>query len=475
MTERRIDWLIAAALFVASTLYRIPFRSEQIFHGDSYGLAAGVMYTLTAHPPGFIGYCALVRLAYLLAGDVNLAFVIVNVLCTGIATALTYFLGRHMFGRAEGVIAAILYATSLDTSYFAEVALSYAAEGAFATAAGLTAWMSVKHRSFRWLLAHSAILAIGGSVRQTTLAFLFPLWVYVVWRSVPRWRERIAAAAVLVVIVWSWSVPNARRLAKYWEQGRDVGYLESVYSLQVAMKQYYDSSSFGKVEYKAEAPRLHWPLVELGVALWNKIDPPSPDARIEIRTASASNALRMIRYQTAKLLLYATLAMGLATLFVLGALMRRVRVRVDLERRLVLLLWIVPAAAFFAFNHLGAWGYLLIFLAALAVIAARAIAMMRARVLVTAVIAIVNMAAFLFMRPLPDTSDRNRVINVAVLQYGAPAIRMHYARSRAKAFTSDPRQLNVDCVTDECLERQLPKDFQLPEGIEPVKPITTSN
>jgi 4-amino-4-deoxy-L-arabinose transferase-like glycosyltransferase len=472
VTERRKDWLIAAAFFTASALVRLPFRSDRIFHGDSYGLAAGVMYTLTAHPPGFIGYCALVRLAYLVAGDLNLAFILVNVLSTGVATALAYFLGRHMFGRREGVIAALLYATSLDTSYFADVALTYAAEGAFATAAGLTGWMSVKRRSFGWLLAHSAVLAIGGSVRQTTLAFLLPLWLFVMWRSVPRWRQRAAALLVLALVVWSWSVPNARRLAKYWDHS-DISYFESVYKLQVAMKQYYDSASFGKVEYAPEVARFHWPLVELGVALWNEVHPPAPDAPIEVRTASAPNALRMIRYQSAKLVFYVAVALGLATIFLFAALLPRARAAFDREKAIFLTLWIIPSALFFALNHLGAWGYLLIFLAALAAIAARSITTLlgpRAQAIVVASIVLTNAAVFLFMRPLPDTTDRNRTINVAILQYGAPSIRNHYARSRARAYTSDPRQLSVDCVTDECLERDLPKAFVLPEDLRPVRP-----
>ncbi|HKR66288.1 MAG TPA: glycosyltransferase family 39 protein [Thermoanaerobaculia bacterium] len=469
MTERRRDWLIAAAFFAVSALVRIPFRSDHLFHGDSYGLAAGVLYTLTAHPPGFIGYCALVRIAYILVGDVNLAFVVINVLSTGIATALTYLLGRHMFGRAQGVIAAVIYATSLDTSYFAEVALTYAAEGAFATAAALTGWLSVKRRSFAWLVAHSAVLAIGGSVRQTTLAFLFPLWLFVAWRSVPRWRQRVAAFVVLMLVVWSWSVPNARRLAKYWDKS-DISYFESVYKLQVAMVQYYDSTSFGKVAYEPEAARFHWPLVELGVALWNKVHAPSPDAPLEVRTASASNALRMMRYQSAKLLFYLAVALGLATIFVVVALFKRP----PREETIFLALWILPSALFFALNHLGAWGYLLIFLAAFAVLAAHAIARLRARVAITAAIAIVNVCVFLFMRPLPETTDRNRTIDIALLQYGAPAIRMGYARSRAKGYTSDPRQLNVDCVTNECLIRDLPKAFALPPDVRVVQPLRRS-
>jgi 4-amino-4-deoxy-L-arabinose transferase-like glycosyltransferase len=472
--KRRSDLVIALGFFAASALVRIPFRSGRIFHDDSYKLAAGVLYTLVAHPPGFIGYCALVRLAYFVAGDVNLAFVVVNVLSTGAATALTYLLGRHLFDRRIGFIAAMLYATSLDTSYFAEVALSYAAEGAFATATVLTGWLSVQRRSFSWLLAHSALLAVGGSVRQTTLAFLLPLWLWVVWRSVPRWRQRACAALVLAVVVAAWAVPNAQRLAKYWDQ-TDRGYFESVYTLQVAMDQYYDSTRFGAVQYEESQPRFHWPLVELGVALWNHFDPPPPDASREVRTASASNALRMIRYQTAKLLFYGCLAMGLAAVFVVLAFLKRVRASFDADRAVFLALWILPAALFFALNHFGAWGYLLLFLAALTILAAQAIAVLfpttRGQAFVTGTLVLTNALLFLCMRPLPDTSDRNRLLNIALLQYAGPSIHAHYARARSSGFSNDPRQLSLDCVTDECLETSVKKDFALPAEMQPVKPF----
>ena len=471
--KRHSDLAIAIGLFLASALVRIPFRPTQIFHGDSYGLAAGVLYTLTAHPPGFIGFCALARIAYYVVGNVALAFAVVNILSTGAATVLTYLVGRTMFERRAGIIAAVLYATSLNASYFSTLALSYAAEGAFATAAALTGWLSVKRRSFGWLLACSAVLAVGGSVRQTTLAFLLPLWLWIVWRSVARWWQRACAALVLVLVVSVWSIPNAQRLAKYWDQG-DVGYFESVYKLQVAMEQYYDSTRFGAVQQEETQPRFHWPLAELGVAIWNQLDPPAADAPREVRTASASHALRLIRYQTAKLLFYGSVAMGLASVFLLMAFLKRVRRTLDADRWVFLTLWVLPAALFFALNHFGAWGYLLIFLAALMTIAARAITILlvpRAQVYATATIALTSAALFLFMRPLPETSDRNRVLNVALLQYGAPSIRAHYARSRAKAFTKDPRQLDLDCVTDECLIQSIPKAFHLPPDLKPVRPI----
>jgi len=473
MSERRRDTFIALALFAVSALARIPFRPTQIFHGDSYGLAAGALYTLTAHPPGFIGFCTLVRLAYIVVGNVALAFSVVNILCTGIATAMTFLVGRTMFDRRVGVIAAVLYATSLDTSYFSTLALSYAAEGACATAAVLLGWLAVQHRSFRWLVIYTIVFALAGSVRQTTLAFLFPLWLFVVWRAVPRWWQRGVATVLLVLTVSLWSIPNAARLQKYWDQ-QPLGYIASIYKLQTAMEQFYDSSQFGKVDYQPTVARFHFPLFELAVAMWNQVHPPAPDAPIEVRSASAMNALRMIRYQTVKLLFYGTLAAGLAMPFLLLALRRRVRESIDKERWGFLALWILPAAAFFALNHLGAWGYLLIFLAALMIVAARTITTLlspRAQVYATATIALVSVAVFLFMRPLPETSDRNKVLDVALLQYGAPSIRAHYARSRAKAFSSDPRQLDLDCVTDECLIRSIPHDFHLPPDLAPAKPL----
>ena len=437
MTEAwsRRDTVTMIAFAVGSAIIRIPFRATRIFHGDSYGLSMGALFTWTAHPPGFIGFCALVRFVNYFVGDVTTSFIVVTITTTAIATALVFIFGRVMFGFVEGIVAALFYATSLVTSYFAEVALTYAAEGCFATAAALTSWLAITRRSPRWLLAHSAILAAGGSVRQTTLAFLFPLWVYTIWRSTTRWRVRAAAAAVLLIVVAAWSVPNARNLKKYWDQ-RDVSYARSVYDLQVRMEQYYDSSTFGVVQYEPKARRFHWPLVEFAVASWNGIHPPSPSAPIEVKKASAINALRMLRYQTAKVFAYTLLACGLWSLFVIVGLRR-----LGSDRAIFLAMWIVPAFLFFALNHFGSWGYLLIFVAAFALIAAHGAKKM---LVIAIAISIVHFSVFMFMRPLPDRSVNATLMNIAVLQYGAPAIRMSYARARSTAFSRDPRELTVE-------------------------------
>ena len=463
----RRDAVACAALAAISALIRIPFRSTQIFHCDSYGLSMGALFTWTAHPPGFIGYCTLGRLVNYLADDVNVAFVAVNILSTAIATALVFALGRAMFGYAQGLIGAVFFAVSIDASYYAEVALTYAAEGMCATAAAWSAWMAISRRSPKWLMAHAVILALGGSVRQTTLAFLLPLSLYAMWKATRRWSVRAAAVALLFAGVLVWLVPNARNVRKYWVH-EQVGFLRSVYDLQVRMPQYYDSSAFGRVEYETTRQRFHWPLVELAVGAWNRIHAPSATAPPEVRSADVGNAARMIRYQSAKFVCYLIFACGAWGLFVFFGLRR-----LEPEQRAFFVLWIVPAALFFMLNHFGSWGYLLLFLGAFALLAARGllIAAPRRATAIAAFVAAVQLSIFIFMRPLPERSDREILINTAVLQYGAPSIRNHFSRARSAAFSVEKRELPLDCVTPRCLEQSIPRDFSLPPDLKPMRPL----
>jgi len=463
----RRDAATCAALGIISALIRIPFRSPQIFHCDSYGLSMGALFTWTAHPPGFIGYCTLGRLVNYVTDDINTSFIIVNILGTAVATALVFALGRAMFGFSQGVIAAVFFAVSIDTSYYAEVALTYAAEGMCATAAAWSAWMAISRRSPRWLMAHAVILALGGSVRQTTLAFLLPLSLYAMWKATRRWSVRAGAVALLCAGVLLWLVPNARNVRKYWVH-EQVGFLRSVYDLQVRMPQYYDSSAFGRVQYEETRPRFHWPLVELAVGAWNKVSPPSASAPPEVRSATMGNAARMIRYQSAKFVCFTIFACGVWGPLVLLGLRR-----LEPEQRAFFALWIIPASLFFMLNHFGSWGYLLLLLGGLALLAARglvSVAPQRANV-IAAVIAVIQLSIFIFMRPLPERSDRDILINTAVLQYGAPSIRNHFSRARSAAFSVEKRELALDCVTERCLEQSIPRDFSLPPEVKPMRPL----
>jgi 4-amino-4-deoxy-L-arabinose transferase-like glycosyltransferase len=468
---------------VATMLSRVPFRSRQIFHGDSLGLCCGALFTWTAHPPGFIGYCTLGRLVNFLLDDINLSFVVVNIVAIGLATGCVFALGRAMFGPLQGLVAATFFGTSTATFYFSEVALSYAAEGFWATAFALASWTALRRNSWGWVMAATIILALGGSVRQTTLAFLFPLWCYVLAVVCRGWLARLSAAGILIAVVAAWQIPSAHQLRQHWEH-EERGFLESIYNLQIVMKQHYDWGALaGEVAYHEPERRFHWPFVELGVAAWNAVWPPGPDAPAEVRQASLAHAGRQILFQVLKVGIYLLLALGPAAAFgLLPLLSRRCRYLFTNVPRAApfLSLWIAPAALFFAVGHFGSWGYLLVFLGAFCLIAAEALVgfverrVSRPRYWVfslTAAAAVSNLAFFLVARPLPETSERNRVVNVVLLQYTAPAIAQHYARARGTMHDADPRQLKLDCVQDDCLRRDLPALFNLDPGLEPMMPL----
>src|SRR5688500_9692765 len=102
ITELRQRLALPALLVLITILLRIPFRSDQVFLVDAVGFCTGAMTTLVSHPPGFIGYCLLGRLAYYVTHDVNLGFVAINIVCTGLTTGILYLLGERMFGKVQG-------------------------------------------------------------------------------------------------------------------------------------------------------------------------------------------------------------------------------------------------------------------------------------------------------------------------------------------------------------------------------------
>ncbi|HEY9870610.1 MAG TPA: glycosyltransferase family 39 protein [Candidatus Obscuribacterales bacterium] len=434
--------LIPVALFAGTALSRIPFASDKWFLVDSAGFCRGALTTLVSHPPGYIGYCVLGRLAHYLTHDINSAFVLVNTLSTALATVLLYFLGREMFGKAQGVIAAILYAASLNTWYNSEVALSYPVEGLITAAFALTGWKAVQLKSWRWLVPCTLVIGVSGAVRITTLPFLFLLWLYVLWKSSLRLPVLIGMTALLAATVTSWMIPQAMIMDRVMGKAT----MSSLYEMQGAVTLVYDRAALPGAQQFEQKRRFLWPGLELAVAAWNKISPPPESAREEVKNASLSHGLAHLRTQVAKLIFYTIWSGGLASLlWLLPIVSRSVRQSFVLREHSIafLALWIMPACLFFAFGHFGPWGFLHVYLGALCLIAANSLVSFVAATSMTeqkrrqACLAVVLLSAganavfFTCAAPLPETSDRSNLLNLLVLQYTAPAIKQHFARSRA--------------------------------------------
>ncbi len=428
---------------VAAFLLRVPFWSDRPYLVDSIGYCNGAMTTLVAHPPGYIGYCVLGRLGYFLTHNINLSFVIIDTLCISLAAAVIYMLGLEMFGRTQAIIAATLYATSIDTLYCSSVVLSYPVESFLTAVFALASWRALQLKSTNWLLIATFILAISGSVRLTTLAFVFPLWAYVTMRYFPSWKTRLSAVILLAAVVFAWQIPQSQIMARV--SGHD--YVGSIYTEQGATTMGYDRASLPgeSFNFKNEK-RFVWPGLELVVASWNHIVAPGASAPEEVRNATLTHSLAHLRTQVCKLAFYTLLAGGLASVLWLLPLFSG-SVRSAFAKTpgsaTFLLLWITPALLFFALGHFGPWGFLLLYLGALCLICGESLVALLDNLAITpqrhlqiacvatALCAISSLGFFVFARPLPETSQYNKLANLILLQYTAPAVHQHFARVRS--------------------------------------------
>lgn len=197
--------------FLLAVLLRLPFTSKLLFHHDSVNFALALdRYDLRhhqPHPPGYFLYVMLGRVVHLFVPDANTALVVIGLLSTSLAVTAIYFLARDMYDLPTAVVAALLAAFSPNLWFHGEVALSYGTEAFFSAMLGLLCWRIRQGREDLLLLS-AAFLAVAGGFRQSTLVFLFPLWLCSVWRLPPR---RIAAALALLAVVCSlWFVAMVR-------------------------------------------------------------------------------------------------------------------------------------------------------------------------------------------------------------------------------------------------------------------------
>lgn len=203
------DRRTAVVLAVLAVGLRLPFRAEFLTNWDSVNFALGIggfdLATHQPHPPGYLGWVGLSRLATAITSDPNAAMTLLSAIAGGIATALVHQLARRFVDRQAAVIAAVLFATAPLIWYYSVVSLSYMTTGAVALALFLLLVIALQQRSLRHLLLAGVALAIVGALRPTDEALLFPAWAVVTMTF--GWRDRIRAAVVMGATSLLWVVP----------------------------------------------------------------------------------------------------------------------------------------------------------------------------------------------------------------------------------------------------------------------------
>ncbi|GFE58404.1 glycosyltransferase family 39 protein [Geobacter sp. AOG1] len=203
--------LIPLGLFLLTVATRIPFTSKFLYHIDSVNYALALeRYDITVHqphPPGYFLYVMLGRLFHLFINDANAALVAMSIVFSGLTVVVIYLLAEDMYGRKTGIIAACFAITSPNLWFHGEVALSYGIEAFFSA---LVAWLCWKLYTERYQYIWMSVLALGiaGGIRQNTVVFLLPLWLFAV-KKAPL-RKIIASIALLGVVCLSWFAPMVK-------------------------------------------------------------------------------------------------------------------------------------------------------------------------------------------------------------------------------------------------------------------------
>ncbi|HXH85149.1 MAG TPA: glycosyltransferase family 39 protein, partial [Candidatus Tectomicrobia bacterium] len=366
----RWDYACATALAALTVLSRLPFRARLLYNWDAVQFALALAEYDVAkhqpHPPGYILYVGLGRLAHACFGDATAAYVALSIAFSGLSTFVVYLLACAMYDRATAVAASIVLAVSPLSWFYGSVGLTYAAEAVLASIVAYFAHRALDgSESDAWLGA--AYLGLAGGLRQSLLLLLFPLWLGAVLVGARRARTALVGLAILGVCVAAWFAPMV------WLTG--------------GLERYLDASH------------------ELAVLA---LKPTS------VVTGAPETTLRMSRY------LLESVVVALGPLAIAVALVPwYVRRGLWGRRESFLVGWTVAPVLVYTLVHFGQAGYVLTFLPALVILLTRVLLAALARAAerlprlgraavaagVVALVVLANGAFFVSARPLPRDFD----------------------------------------------------------------------
>ena len=371
MNTYRRDTALSALLFLLTLLSRIPFRSHILYHWDSVNFAYAMrefdVPREQPQPPGYILYVWLCRAVDVLFHDPQTTMVAISIVASALAVVALFYLGRAMFDRTTGLIAALLLATSPLFWFYGEIALPHSLDTLLVIVSVWWLYETMRGRH-RYLYPAIVVLAVAGGVRQQTLVFLTPLILFALRRI--GWRRLLAASALGTLLCLAWFVP-----------------------LMVSsggISAYLDSMSEYTARFNTSTSIL------MGAGWWG------------------------LRRNLRKLTMYTLYGWGAALWPFLVYTVVRLRRKQwsrdgngDGQKAAFFALWLIPVLSFYTFIHMGQQGLVFVFLPALLLWGARGLVALshgkRTLILVlTLVLVALNTVIFCSMpeEPLPDFNLR---------------------------------------------------------------------
>ncbi len=318
--KKKIDWIIALGLVAITLLTRIPYATKFLFAWDSGTVALGTQHYNLAlhepHPPGYVLYVLLAKIVNYFANDINAVLVWISIISSILAVVFLYLLGKEMFGRSVGLIAALVLIFSKIFWAYSEVAFSYTLQCFLATLIAYLGYKYIKNTDQKkYLYLGSIALGIAGGFRQDLIVFMIPLWLFVTWKFAKNefWKNWLIIGGICV----AWMLGMI-----FWDGG---------------FKAYF-SALFNQFEY------------------------------VSGFSAEKRGMLGLIdNYKTMLLFLNEAIQPFTAVIFFSAYMFLPKKIRDD-NRSQVLLLWLLPSLIFYIFVHIGERGYLLTFIPVLMLI-----------------------------------------------------------------------------------------------------------
>ena len=201
---------LSSGLILFSLGSRLPFMARIPYGLDSIQYVLGVLHydvrLHQPHPPGYFLYVMVGKLADRLLQDPNQGFVVLNVAFSAFCVWIVYQLAEEAFGRESGLLTAILLSTSPTFWFHGEVALSNMLDCLLVSSLALLCWRILQGQH-HWAYLAAVVLGLAGGVRQNTLAFMFPLFVFSIART--GLRRIVLSLAFLLAVVSAWYFPMA--------------------------------------------------------------------------------------------------------------------------------------------------------------------------------------------------------------------------------------------------------------------------
>ena len=207
---RRADTLFVVAVFLGTVLSRLPFRATILNNHDAVNYALALdhfdMRSHQPHPPGYLLYTLLGRVFDAIFHDHLAALLWFSIVFSGLAIVAVYLAGRAIFNRRVGIAASLLLAVSPTFWLWGEFATPYTAD-LFASA--IVGWLCYRVlTSSGQAIAYTTALILGlvGAFRPQTFVFLFPLFLYALYRR--SWKTVVAVVVLAGGVFAAFFVPS---------------------------------------------------------------------------------------------------------------------------------------------------------------------------------------------------------------------------------------------------------------------------